>query len=218
MSEKRRSWLGTFERALVLCPHTDDEFGCAGAMARLLEEGVELHYYALSRCELSVPNGLPADVLEHECRACMAELGVPEDQVRVGRYPVRRLPEHRQEILEEFVQINRQYRPNLVLLPATFDIHQDHGTVAEEGLRAFKHSTMLGYEMPQNLIEFRHTAFIPLSEAHLERKVGSLGKYESQVMRPYATPRFIRSLAEIRGVQCGRSYAEAFEAIRLVAQ
>lgn len=205
-----------FERALVLCPHTDDEFGCGGIIARLVEAGVEVHYLALSRCEESVPAGFAEDALEHECRACTAALGIDPARVRVGRYPVRHFPAHRQEILEELVRLRREVDPDLVLLPASFDTHQDHHTVYREGFRAFKHATILGYELPQNLISFQHSAFVALEERHLRRKVESLQLYASQGFRTYSGEEFIRSLAVVRGVQGGVPLAEAFEVVRLV--
>lgn len=205
-------------RALVLCAHTDDEFGCAGTITRLIEHGAEVRYIALSRCEESVPVGFAPDVLEHECRACTAALGVDPALTEVLGFPVRYFPAQRQEILETLVRYNREWRPDLVLLPSSFDTHQDHATVFQEGFRAFKHATLLGYEMPQNLISFHNSAFVALTAEHIERKIAALGLYASQTFRPYSTGEFIRGLANVRGVQCNAAYAEAFEVIRLIVR
>jgi LmbE family N-acetylglucosaminyl deacetylase len=206
----------SFRRVLVLCAHTDDEFGCAGTVARLVDQGAEVRYIALSRCEESVPAGLPLDVLEHECRACTAALGIPAANTYVFGFPVRHFPRLRQEILELFVAQRREFEPDLALVPSSFDTHQDHKTVFEEGFRAFKHATILGYELPQNLISFHNTAFVHLAKSHLDRKSTALERYESQAFRPYATREFITSLARVRGVQCNCEFAEAFEVIRLI--
>jgi LmbE family N-acetylglucosaminyl deacetylase len=208
--------IDTNTRALVLAAHTDDEFGCAGTMARLIASGAEVHYLALSRCEESVPPGFPSDVLEGECRKCLNRLGLQPANVMVEGFRVRHFPAHRQEILERFVALRRQLEPNLVLVPASFDTHQDHRTVYEEGFRAFKYSSILGYELPQNLISFSNSAFITLKEEHLTAKVEALNLYASQRFRAYAGENFIRSLAHVRGVQSGVEYAEAFELIRLL--
>lgn len=203
-------------KTLVVCPHTDDEFGCAGTISRLIESGSEIHYVALSRCEQSVPEGFPKDVLETECRACVSNLGVPQENIQVWDFEVRKFPSLRQEILERFVKLNRALKPKLVLLPSSFDTHQDHSTVYQEGFRAFKTSSILGYELPQNTISFENSAFIALTEEHLKKKISSLSLYKSQLQRPYASPEFIRSLATVRGVQSGSKLAEAFEVVRLV--
>lgn len=205
-----------FRKVLVLCAHTDDEFGCAGTVARLAEQGAEIRYVALSRCEESVPPGFARDVLEHECRACTSALGIAPDHCDVHGFPVRHFPQHRQEILELLVALRRSFNPDLALLPSSADTHQDHKTVFEEGFRAFKHTSVLGYELPQNLISFNNTAFVRLSAAHVERKIAALDLYKSQLFRPYAARDFITSLARVRGVQCNAEFAEAFEVTRLI--
>jgi len=206
------------ERALVLCPHTDDELGCAGTIVRLLEGGTAVRYIAFSRCEESVPKGFPRDVLEHECRRCTAALGIASGDVEVMGFPVRHFPELRQEILEHLVRVSREYQPDVVLVPASSDMHQDHRTVYEEAVRAFKRATLLGYELPQNLISFRNSAFVVLAESHVAAKIAALGAYVSQAFRPYVSAEFIRGLAKVRGVQIGATYAEAFEAVRVILQ
>jgi N-acetylglucosamine malate deacetylase 1 len=208
--------LEAFRRVLILAAHTDDEFGCAGTIARLQDCGATLRYVALSRCEESVPAGLPEDVLEHECRACGSVLGIAPELHSVLRFRVRHFPAYRQDILEHLVQVRREFQPDLVLLPSSFDTHQDHATVYAEGFRAFKGASILGYELPQNLISFENSAFIRLAEAHVVRKVAALGCYRSQQFRDYASEEFIRSLARVRGVQCGAALAEAFEVVRLI--
>jgi LmbE family N-acetylglucosaminyl deacetylase len=199
-----------FSRVLFLGAHTDDEFGCSGSMARFLEEGKEVFYRAFSPCEESVPAGFPKDVLRKESRAAMKRLGVPERNWRLYSFRVRYFPETRQDILEELVKLREELNPDLLLVPATSDIHQDHQVICQEAMRAFKHITILGYELPMNTITFRHACFIRLEE----RKIESLGCYESQRFRTYTQPEFIRGLARVRGVQAGVEYAEAFEVIR----
>jgi LmbE family N-acetylglucosaminyl deacetylase len=206
------------ERALVLAAHTDDEFGCAGTVIRMVEAGIRVRYVALSRCEESVPPGYEKDILELECRRCTNLLGLRTGDVEVWRYPVRNFPKFRQEILEDFVRIARDYRPELVLLPSSDDTHQDHRTVYEEGFRAFKFASLLGYELPQNLISFSNSAFVTLTEHQLQKKIAALGEYRSQAFRPYAAGAFIHSLAQVRGVQASAAFAEAFEAVRLVVR
>lgn len=114
------------------------------------------------------------------------------------------------------VDLNRRYNPDLVLLPSSNDTHQDHFTVATEGFRAFKKTTMLGYEVPWNNLDFRTSCFIELSDDDLERKVASVAKYRSQEGRAYANPEYLQGLAMVRGVQVGLRYAEAFEVVRWI--
>ena len=202
-------------RALILGAHTDDEFGCAGAIARMVESGTDVYYACFSPCEESVPEGFDKDVLKHEVAEAISVLGIEPHRFFLFSYPVRHFPTHRQEILEDLVKLRERIQPDIVLLPALSDIHQDHGVIAREGLRAFKHVTVLGYELPMNTITFQHACFIQLEQRHMEIKLAHLRCYKSQQHRPYARPEFVQSLATVRGVQINASAAEAFEVIRL---
>jgi LmbE family N-acetylglucosaminyl deacetylase len=204
-------------RVLVLAPHTDDgELGCGGTIAKLVEDGDDVYYAAFSAAEQSVPPGMPGDVLRREVAQATQVLGIPPKNLLVYDYEVRDFPLHRQAILDDLIRLQREIQPSLVLLPAFHDIHQDHMTVASEGLRAFKTTSILGYELPWNNLTFNTTAFVFLEERHIVCKVDATCCYVSQRGRRYANGDFIRSLARARGIQIGAEYAEAFEVIRWV--
>jgi N-acetylglucosamine malate deacetylase 1 len=202
---------------LVLAPHTDDgEFGAGATISRWLEDGDEVHYAAFSLCEESVPEGWPKDVLETEVRQATEVLGISSDHLHLFRFTVRRFDNSRQEILEELVKMNRDLSPDVVLCPAPSDIHQDHAVVAAEAIRAFKRTTILGYEMPWNNLTLSTTCFVRLEKRHLDQKVNALKCYESQRHRNYAREELVRALAVVRGTQIGTELAETFEVIRWV--
>jgi LmbE family N-acetylglucosaminyl deacetylase len=114
------------------------------------------------------------------------------------------------------IELSRRFQPDMVFLPSANDTHQDHQVIAQEGFRAFKRTTMLGYEVPWNNLDFRTSCFIELTEVQLNIKTSSVQMYESQKHRDYASPEFIQSLALTRGVQIGKRYAEAFEVVRWI--
>lgn len=203
-------------RALVLGAHTDDEFGCVGLIARLIETGTEVHFACFSSCEESVPDGFDPDVLKREVLAAVDVLGIPRERFHLYDFRVRHFPANRQPILEELVALRRRIEPDLVLLPSSSDIHQDHAVIATEGVRAFKHATILGYELPMNTISFRHACFVRLEPRHLEVKVRHAAVYASQQHRPYMSAAFLTGLAAVRGVQMNAPAAEAFEVVRMV--
>jgi LmbE family N-acetylglucosaminyl deacetylase len=205
------------QRILVLAPHTDDgEFGCGGAICKWLEEGNEVYYAAFSSAEKSVPEGLPKDILKKEVKEATKTLGILSDNVFLYNYEVRDFPRFRQEILEDMIQLGKESKPDIVLLPSTHDTHQDHQVISQEGFRAFKKITILGYEVPWNNLTFNTSAFVFLEERHLKKKLASLECYLSQLGRNYATAEFVKSLAITRGTQIGAKYAETFEVIRWV--
>jgi len=207
-----------WQRALVLAPHTDDgEFGCGGAMARLVEEGAEVRYVAFSIATRSLPEGFAPDTLAREVREATAELGIPAERLTVHDFDVRTFPEHRQEILELLIQLWNDWQPDVVFQPSLHDIHQDHQTIAAEGLRAFKRTTILGYEIPWNNLDFAYQAYVALEQRHIERKESALAKYASQQHRRYANPEYVWNLARTHGINVNREYAEVFQVYRLIA-
>lgn len=202
---------------MVLAPHTDDgELGCGGTIARAVSEGAKVFYVAFSTAEASVPEGFARNQLEIEVREATTILGIPEDHLFVYKYQVRKLNYVRQEILEELIRLRSLIQPELVFLPSSKDIHQDHVTIYKEGVRAFKHCTLFGYELLWNNLSFSTDCFITLEPAHLDTKIAALGAYKTQEGRHYMRPEFIRSLATVRGTQINVEYAEAFEVVRII--
>ena len=207
-----------WRRVLVLAPHTDDgEFGCGGTMARLVEAGAVVRYVAFSIATRSLPEGFPPDTLAREVRAATAELGLAEAALTVHDFDVRSFPEHRQEILELLVTLWEEWKPDIVFQPSLNDVHQDHQVVAAEGLRAFKRTTILGYEIPWNNFDFSYQAYVALERRHVERKIAALGHYESQQHRRYSDPEYIQNVARTHGINVNREYAEVFQVYRVVA-
>ena len=93
-------------------------------------------------------------------REATAELGIPESHLTVHDFDVRTFPERRQDILELLVALWEEWKPDVVFQPSHHDVHQDHQTIAQEGLRAFKRTTILGYEIPWNNFDFSYGAYI----------------------------------------------------------
>ena len=137
--------------------------------------------------------------------------------MNVHDFEVRTFPERRQDILELLIELWDEWQPDAVFQPTVNDIHQDHQVIAAESLRAFKRTTILGYEIPWNNFNFRYQAYVSLDRRHLERKVAALAKYESQQHRKYANAEYIWNLARTNGINVGREYAECFEVYRVVA-
>ncbi|MDD3686197.1 MAG: PIG-L family deacetylase [Bacteroidales bacterium] len=206
-----------FKRILVLAPHTDDgELGAGGTIARFVEQNADVFYVAFSTAAESVPAHLPSDILKTEVRAATSELGIKSENLIIYDYRVRHLNYERQDILEKLIYLRSNVKPDLVLMPSLHDIHQDHNTVAQEGLRAFKTTTVLGYELIWNNLTFNTTSFVSLEQKHIEQKCKALEMYKSQAGRDYISREFIFSLAKSRGVQIGKSFAVSFEVVRWI--
>ena len=202
-------------KVLVLCAHTDDESGCSGTIARFIEEGNHVTYVAFSTCGKSVPEGFSQDILKQEVKKSTETLGIKSNDLIVLDYEVREFPAFRQSILENIVTLGKQLKPDLIILPSTYDLHQDHQIIPQEGIRAFKDVSVIGYEMLRNNFTFPTKLYIKLSKRQMDLKMEAMSHYRSQSVRSLP-PIYYEHLAELRGAQIGVKYAEAFEAIRWI--
>ena len=192
-------------KILAFAPHPDDiELGCGGSISKWLKEGHHVHAVSLS--------SRSAD--EREFNDACDFLGVTSRERH--EFFVRRFHQSRQLILDRMLEIGRRINPDLVIIPSTNDTHQDHQVVRDEGFRAFKRVSLIGYEMPQNNLGFNTNMFVRITQDDVDRKYKALSFYQSQDGRPYLTKEFITSLARVRGMQAGSEFAETFEVIRWV--
>ena len=196
-----------FENILVLSPHTDDgELGAGGMLDKFHKKGCHIHFIAFSWCENKK--------LIDEAKSSLEILGI--DQIDVLDFPRRYFFQKRQEILDILYKINNTEDIDLVLIPSPRDLHQDHEVICREGIRAFKTSSILGYELPWNNIIFQTSCFVELTEENVKQKLKALKCYSSQQYRNYFKDDFQWSFARTRGTQIDTNYAEAFEMIKLV--
>ncbi|HQN44550.1 MAG TPA: PIG-L family deacetylase, partial [Anaerolineaceae bacterium] len=131
------------QRVCFIGAHPDDiEIG-AGALIAQIASKTELLCVTLSDNQ---KNPALKNLVEEHYRS-MDVLGVQREKVVLGQFETRRFPHARQEILEYLIDLNRQFRPDIVFVHTKADIHQDHGTVTEEALRAFRGTTVLGFDV-----------------------------------------------------------------------
>jgi len=197
-------------RILALSPHTDDaEVGAGGSLAHFVEEGHNVTVVAFS-------TGNPVDGSSTaEMAASMAVLGI--ERWDVHGFRCRYYHDQRVSILEELERLRGRIEPDLVFCPSLNDTHQDHVAMTHEVLRAFRHTSVLAYELLRNwTTPFEPIHYVRLAERHIEAKVAAMACYETQRHRPYFDERITRGLAAVRGMQIGAEYAEAFEVLRWI--
>ncbi|MFW6025197.1 MAG: PIG-L deacetylase family protein [Candidatus Woesearchaeota archaeon] len=205
------------KKILILAPHTDDgELGCGGTISRYLREGKEIYYVAFSTCKKSLPKGVRDDKLKIECISATDSIGIKEKNRRILNFPVREFPKHRQQILEKMIALKKDIDPDIVFMPSSEDVHQDHKTIHEEGIRAFKGRCILGYEFMWNNFSFNTNYFIKLKKEDIDNKVDAIKEYSTQANRDYTSPKVIKGMANLRGGQISTEFAEAFEIIRWI--
>ncbi len=199
------------DRILVLSPHTDDaELGMGGTLSRLVRLPCDIK---------AVVFNAPDERLKEECTRAyeiLGNVGNSKVDLSILGFKRRFFPRDRQNILQQIWEINQGFKPNMVFTPCTRDHHQDHETVTNEALRIFKSSTIFGYELQWNVIDFLENTFVTLDERDLEIKRKMLECYKSQHGRPYFDWDYQLGVSRSKGITLGGGYAEAFESIRVV--
>jgi len=196
---------------LAIAPHLDDiELGVGGTIYKLGKENT-VHYLGLSMPPLVEHNSFMKEFWESA-----RHLGLSKEKMILKNYDPRDLFKDRMDILQLFYDTNKEIKPDIVFVPNSNDIHQSHQVVYQEARRAFKYSTILGYELPWNSLAFSMDVFIELNEEEIRVKQESINCFESQKSRTFFSNDIITDLAKLRGKQIGKEYAECFELTRLI--
>lgn len=205
---------------LVLSPHTDDaEIGCGGTIARMVEEGARVYCVAFSNAVKSLPDRYfgQEEVLRNEFNNSLDCLGVKQKRRFLYNFETREFFKDRQEILDLLVQYRMERKPDIVFVPCSYDYHQDHLVIYTEAFRAFKNTTMLGYEIPGNTRDFTASCFVKLQPIRVAKKLEAIKCYKSQLVKcPEYFLTSITGQMTLRGQYVKTEYAEAFELVRLV--
>lgn len=203
------------KRILFIGAHTDDvEFGCGGTISKLSKDN-DIYIATFSSCEASVPKGLPSDILKVEFEKSM-DLLKPKG-FKLFNYPVRRFNEHRQNILEDLIELYINYNPDIIFFHSKNDIHQDHNTIYNEVLRAFlnKNVTLITYEVVKNTTIHNYNLIVPLWKQHVQDKITLIKCYESQSFRGNYEEQIFNTL-QYNGMFAKCEYAELFTIIKMI--
>jgi N-acetylglucosamine malate deacetylase 1 len=192
--------------------HPDDiELGC-GALISHISKQTEVMCVTLSDNQKNPL--LPNVVIEN--KKSMQVLGVPEDHVVVGHFETRRFPESRQEILEYLIKLNNSFHPEIVFVHTKADLHQDHATVTGEALRAFRGTTVLGFDVIRSSYGFFPNFLVEVSESDVEKKITALSQYHTYESKYYFNPEVTRATLVRHGALAERKYAEGFDILRVI--
>lgn len=199
------------KKILAIAPHLDDiELGVGGTIHKLKDDN-EIHYLGLS-----MPPLVDRDSFMEEFWESAKHLGFSRDRMTLKDYDPRDLFKDRMEILQLFYDTNMALKPDIVFVPNSQDIHQSHQVAHQEARRAFKFSTILGYELPWNSMSFSMDLFIELNQENVDAKQASINSFASQKNRLFFSNDIITDLAKLRGKQIGKDYAECFEVTRII--
>lgn len=201
-------------KLLFLGAHPDDiELGCGGLLSNVRGRA-EILCVTLSDNQ---ENPDLRNVVEEHHRS-MAILGVPRDRVVLGPFETRNFPRDRQEILEFLFQLHRDHKPDIVFVHTQADIHQDHTVTTMEALRAFRGTTVLGFDVLRSSYGFFPHFLVEITEEDVAKKILALQEYATYGGKYYFSPEVVRAALIRHGALAERPYAEGFDILRIVGR
>jgi N-acetylglucosamine malate deacetylase 1 len=202
------------KRVLFLGAHPDDiELGCGALLHHIVKQTDVL-------CVTLSDNQKNPDLrnVKTEHYEAMAVLGVPEEKILFGPFNTRVFPNARQEILEYFLQLRRDFSPDLIFVHSKQDVHQDHLTMTDEALRAFRGITVLGFDVVRSSYGFFPHFLVEVTEEDVNKKIEALSKYETYRDRYYFNRELTRSIMVRHGALAECPFAEGFDILRIVGE
>lgn len=202
------------KRVLFLGAHPDDiEIGC-GALIHHIAKKTEILCVTLS------DNQKNPDLknVKGEHLQSMNVLGVPEEKIIFGSFTTRVFQQSRQDILEYFLKLRKDFKPDLIFTHSKQDVHQDHNTMTDEALRAFRGITLLGFDVVRSSYGFFPHFLVEISEEDVNKKIEALSKYETYKDRYYFNQELTRSIMVRHGALAEVPFAEGFDILRIVGR
>ena len=199
-------------KVVFIGAHPDDiEIG-AGALIAHINGKTEIKCLTLSDNQ---KNPLLKNLVGEHYNS-MKALGIQSDNVVLGTFETRRFQQSRQEILEFLIQFKHQFKPDIVFVHTKADLHQDHLTVMEESLRAFRGITVLGFDVIRSSYGFFPNFLVEVTEEDVNKKIEALGQYRTYDEKYYFDPELTRATAIRNGALAERKFAEGFDILRII--
>ncbi len=202
------------KKILFLGAHPDDiELGCGAFLHHIVKQTDVL-------CVTLSDNQKNPDLkkVKDEHFNAMKVLGVPEDKIILGPFTTRVFPDARQEILEYFLKLRKDFQPDLIFTHSKQDVHQDHNTMTDEALRAFRGITVLGFDVVRSSYGFFPHFLVEVSEEDVNKKIEALAQYETYRDKYYFNSELTRSIMVRHGALAERPFAEGFDILRIVGK
>lgn len=163
------------KKILIISPHTDDEtLGCGGLIHKLSHQN-KISITCFSYCGRD-------DLKKEFTQSCYTLCKDP--YLEILDFKVREF--NRQKVLDKLILLKNELNPDVIICPSSYDVHQDHLTIYNESVRAFKDKCILGYCHPWNIVgksDLRLT--VKLTDEEILIKEKAMDCYKSQHHREY---------------------------------
>lgn len=197
-------------KILALGAHPDDiEYGCGGLLLLAVEKKHEVYLNIMTDGSAMNEAGR---VAEQEKAAKV--LGAKD--LFWGRFADTKLVPNR-ELIKAIEKAIERVTPDMVLVNAPQDAHQDHEALASCAITACRYVKRVLFYHDYTTLNFEPDTFVDIGTV-LEKKLQLLGVHASQVQKEYPTGldilESVNALAAYYGFMAKVKYAEAFKPLR----
>ncbi|EMO29502.1 PIG-L deacetylase family protein [Leptospira noguchii] len=218
---------------LTVAAHPDDEIlGCGATMARLSQEGCEIHILILaegitSRKNTRDRNSNLNELSELAQIAHTAGKTVGAKSVELFDFPDNRMDSiDRLDIIKVIERKVQEIQPEIIFTHFKYDLNIDHRITSDAVITAcrpypeqvvkelyfFEVSSSTEWQVGNQSETFNPNYFVSINETQMKKKIDALKVYRSE-MREFPHARSIEAVnafAKWRGASIGVSMAESF--------
>jgi len=216
---------------VIIAVHPDDEtLGCGGTLLRHVENGDIIHWVIVTTMTSPMFTVERIKAREKEIENVSRLYGF-KSVTQLG-FPTTQLSEIPEKILiDAFSKTFRYIKPHTIYMPFKNDIHSDHRKSFDAAIactKSFRYPFIKRILMMEVLSETEYAPalqsdiFLPNVyvniEHYIDQKIKILSQYDGEV-KPFPFPRSIdaiKALAQVRGVACNSTSAEAFMLLKEV--
>ncbi|MBE8398954.1 PIG-L deacetylase family protein [Leptospira borgpetersenii] len=221
------------KKILTVAAHPDDEIlGCGATMARLSEEGYEIHILILaegltSRENVRDRNSKLKELGELAQTASKASEVIGAKFIEVLDFPDNRMDSiDRLDIIKVVERKIEEIQPEIIFTHFKNDLNIDHRVTSDAVITACRPypkqvvKELYFFEVPSNTEwqvgnqseTFNPNYFVSINETQMKKKINALKVYQSE-MREFPHARSIEAINALvnwRGASIGVGMAEAF--------
>jgi LmbE family N-acetylglucosaminyl deacetylase len=227
------------KKTLIVAAHPDDEIlGCGGTAKLLAKNGTDVKVIILGEGAQSRYGTVPEAEIDKTLSDLKTQAKQAGHTAGINEVIFGGLPDNRfdtvalLDIIKILEQVKRDFKPDTVFTQHGGDLNNDHFITNKATLTAFRPLPdencirLYAYEV-QSSTEFanptfhenafRPNVFVDIADS-MQTKLDAFAFYKSEI-QPDPYPRSMESikiLAQIRGRQCGKEYAEAFMLMRKI--
>lgn len=219
---------------LFVAPHPDDEtLGCGGTIAKYKSQGMNIFWLIVT--EMKMEYGFSSEQVQKrasEINEVVSLYGF-DNVFSLGFPPAGLENIGKADLIRKVAEIIDKVQVTDIFLPFFGDAHSDHKVVFEScfsACKSFRHPSIkrvLCYETLSETnfgVRYFGKNFVPNVYEDItntfDKKIKALEIYESEFAE-HPFPRSknsVKALAELRGSECGRKFAESFFLIKEIAE